>query len=109
MPGWDSTATIPLLHFLRLRSTSWQRVTRADMKSELASVSIDGREIVYRIRQTRSSGGPRIRVGTSGVEVLAPLDGSDTDPTQFLLDHSEWVVRQLERVDRLEAARRPRC
>lgn len=80
------------------------------MPGETAHISIDGRDVTYRIRQTRSSRGPRIRVGAGGVEVLAPAtSAAETDLTQFLLNHSPWLIRQLDRVDRLEAARRPRC
>ncbi len=79
----------------------------AEMTSDVARVTIDGREVTYRIRRTRSSRGLRIRVGTTGVEVLTPSD-RPSDPTQFLLDHGQWVVHQLDRVNRVDAARRPR-
>jgi predicted metal-dependent hydrolase len=49
----------------------------------------------------------RIRVKPGGVEVLLPRTRSDADAADFLTEHLDWVVAQMERVGRIHAARRP--
>jgi predicted metal-dependent hydrolase len=73
-----------------------------------ASVTIGGRQVEYRLRATKSARKLRIRVGPSGVDVIRP-DGHDaSNAEEFLLENGPWVLAQLDRVGRLQAARRLR-
>lgn len=79
---------------------------QADMNSQCATVTVNGHKIEYRVREATSNERLRIRVGVNGVDVLRPAARGDVDPEAFLLSHGSWVVEQMERVERLQGARR---
>ena len=80
----------------------------SEMGPRCASVVIDGREVEYRLRSTKSGRRLRIRVGVGGVDVIHPDSGDRLDAETFLRAHGSWVLAQLDRVHRLQAARRVR-
>lgn len=69
---------------------------------------IDGREVEYRLRLTKSARKLRIRVGVGGVDVIRPDTGDAPDVEAFLQSNGPWILAQLDRVSRLQAARRVR-
>jgi len=72
------------------------------------SVVIDGREVEYRLRLAKSARKLRIRVGVDGVDVIRPGTSEAPDAESFLQSNGPWVLAQLDRVSRLQAARRVR-
>jgi predicted metal-dependent hydrolase len=78
------------------------------MTSPQSTVIIDGRSVDFNLRATRSARRLRIRVGVGGVDVIRP-DGVDpSDAEAFVHANGPWIIEQLDRVSRLQAARRPR-
>jgi predicted metal-dependent hydrolase len=69
---------------------------------------IDGREVEYRLRATKSAHKLRIRVGVGGVDVIRPDSADASNAEEFLRANGPWVLAQLDRVSRLHAARRVR-
>jgi len=67
---------------------------------------IDGREVEYRLRATKSARKLRIRVGVGGVDVIRPERDGASNAEEFLRANGPWVLAQLDRVGRLQAARR---
>jgi predicted metal-dependent hydrolase len=83
-------------------------VIASEMGSVCASVVIDGHEVEYRLHLAKSSSKLRIRVGVGGVEVTRPDRDDVPDAEVFLQANGPWVLAQLDRVSRLQAARRVR-
>ena len=81
-------------------------MTSARASLERSAIRIGDRSISYQVRDVRSSGGMRVRVGLDGVSVLRPLGRENADPEDFLKQHSVWVFEQLDRMERLRAVRR---
>lgn len=80
----------------------------SEMGPVSASVIIDGREVEYRIRATRSARRLRIRVGVGGIDVIRPDSDDAPNAEEFLRANGAWVLAQLHRVHTLQAARRRR-
>jgi predicted metal-dependent hydrolase len=80
----------------------------SEMSPVCASVIIDGREVEYRLRLAKSARKLRIRVGVGGVDVIRSEMGDAHDAETFLQANGQWVLAQLDRVSRLQAARRVR-
>jgi predicted metal-dependent hydrolase len=70
------------------------------------SIGIDGREVEFRLRVCKSSHRLRIKMGTSGLEVVRPASCTPEEATDFLHTHSSWVSSQLERLEMLRSVRR---
>lgn len=68
---------------------------------ELATVSLEGRQVEFRVRRGRSNGKRRLRVGIGGIEVIEPKGAGSQDAQQFILTHTDWVLAQLDRLERL--------
>ena len=68
-------------------------------------IKLGGCHVEYRKVASRSARRLRIRVGLSGVEVVKPLGRSDDDVLSFLDKNEEWILDQLERVERLRKIR----
>lgn len=66
-------------------------------------MTLAGRPIDYRVVTSRAARRLTVRVGPAGVEVIQPARRRPTDLTPFLAEHAGWIVRQLERVARLQA------
>src|SRR5579872_1904088 len=102
----DSTRPTRSPSSLPLPSKNSPRAMRVDVKNQRATVSLNGRRVEYRVRDIATTDRLRIRVGMHGVDVLRPAARSNVDPEAFLLSHGSWVVEQMERVERLQGARR---
>jgi predicted metal-dependent hydrolase len=75
---------------------------------ELGTVSLDGRQIQFRVRQGRPNGKRRLRVGIGGIEVIEPNGASCAEAQEFIQTHTEWVLAQLDRIERLRDVRKVR-
>jgi len=71
-------------------------------------IFLAGREVEYRLVQSKSAMKLRVRVGIGGVEVIQPAYRSDEDVNEFLRTNAAWIVGQLDRVSRFRDVRRPR-
>jgi predicted metal-dependent hydrolase len=71
-------------------------------------ISLQGRQIEFRLVPSRTAKKLRVRVGISGVEVIHPQARSIEDVASFLLTNASWIIDQLQRVERLRGIRRPR-
>jgi predicted metal-dependent hydrolase len=69
-------------------------------------VSIRGRDIDYRVSRARPNSRRRIRVGVGGVEVLDSGENDLNAVEEFVQTHGDWVLDQLDRIDRLRSMRR---
>ena len=68
-------------------------------------IKLGGRRAEYRQVASRTARKLRVRVGLDGVEVVKPLGRSDDDVLSFLEQNEEWILDQLERVERLRKIR----
>ena len=72
-----------------------------------ASIVIEGREIKYDLRPSKSAKKLRMRVGLDGVAVVLP-QGRDADEVpQFMEAESAWLLSQIDRVEQFRNLRRP--
>lgn len=69
-------------------------------------IDIDGRTIDYRLVRSNTARKLRVRVGINGVEVIQPSERETRELEAFLKSNREWIVKHLERADRLRLVRR---
>ncbi len=72
-----------------------------------ACLHSNGRTIRYRVVQSRNARKLCLRVGPSGVEVIAPRTRPSDEIESFVRLHENWVSSQLGRIERLRGIRRP--
>ena len=72
-----------------------------DEAKKSASVVLMDRTVPFRIKSVRRGGNVRARVGPSGVEVLLPAAEREDRAAGFLRDNADWVLSQIDRVERL--------
>lgn len=63
-----------------------------------------GRRVEYRIVRSRRARKLRLRVGPNGVEVTQPARCTTKDVIGFLDTNASWILKQLQRVERLRGA-----
>ena len=68
-------------------------------------IKLGGRRVDYRLVASRSARRLRVRVGLNGIEVVQPVNRTDNDVSSFLDQNEEWILNQLERVERLRKIR----
>ena len=68
-------------------------------------IELRGRRVDYWLVASRSARRLRLRVGLNGVEVVQPVNRADEDVSAFLDQNEEWILDQLQRVDRLRKIR----
>ena len=68
-------------------------------------IKLGGRRVDYRLVASRSARKLRVRVGLNGIEVVQPVNRTDNDVSSFLDQNEEWILDQLERVERLRKIR----
>jgi predicted metal-dependent hydrolase len=66
-----------------------------------------GKTILYRWRVSSRARHYRVMVGSKGVELVTPEGVGHSQAEKFLRLHGDWVLAQLERVEKLECKRRP--
>jgi predicted metal-dependent hydrolase len=71
----------------------------------LNQIELRGRRVDYRLVASWSARRLRLRVGLDGVEVVQPVNRTDEDVSAFLDQNEEWILDQLERVERLRKIR----
>ena len=73
----------------------------------LSSIHLAGRQVEYRLIRSKVAKRLRVRVGPAGVEVVQPAAQKAGEVEAFLHANDEWIIAQLERVERLCPVRRP--
>jgi predicted metal-dependent hydrolase len=72
-----------------------------------ATIILDGRKIDYRVVRSKAARKLRVRVGPSGVEVVQPATRANGEVDTFLHGNADWILGQMDRVERLQALRKP--
>lgn len=73
----------------------------------LNSIHLAGCQVDYRLIHSKAAKRLRVRVGPAGVEVVQPAAQRAGAVEAFLHANDEWIIAQLERVERLYPVRRP--
>ena len=68
---------------------------------EQGTATLGGRVVVYTVATSPTAQKARIKVGPLGVEVVVPKSAPATRAAEFLTEQAEWVLDQLDRVERL--------
>lgn len=76
--------------------------------SSQARITVDGRQVDYRVIRSKSAKKLRIRVGVRGVEVVQPDGRSQAEVIDFIQANGPWIAGQLERVERFQSIRKPK-
>ncbi len=71
------------------------------------TISLNGRNVEYRIVLSKSASKLRVRVGPGGVAVTLPAGRDNSEAALFLRTNTAWLTDQLARVDALQSVRRP--
>jgi predicted metal-dependent hydrolase len=66
----------------------------------------DGRRIDYRVIHSPAAQKLRVRVGPNGVDVIKPKGRNADEILTFLDRNADWLMRQIERVEKLGNVRR---
>ena len=72
-----------------------------------SSIHLAGRQVDYRLIRSKAAKRLRVRVGPAGVEVVQPATHKAGEVEAFLRANDQWVIAQLERIERLYPVRRP--
>jgi len=64
-------------------------------------IETDGLKMEYRLVQSKSKRKMKVRVGLDGIEVVQPEGKNLLDVEIFLKSNRDWIMNQLERVQRL--------
>lgn len=72
----------------------------------LDTIILDGRRIDYRVVRSRAARKLRVRIGPSGVEVFQPAKRANGEVDTFLHGNADWIIGQMDRVERLQAIRK---
>jgi len=75
----------------------------------LDSINLGGRQLDFRLIPSSTAQKLRVRVGLAGIEVVQPKKRKAEEVKEFLFSHQEWILNQLERVDRFRSVRKPQC
>ena len=71
------------------------------------SIHLAGRQVEYRLIRSKAAKRLRVRVGPAGVEVVQPAARKAGAVEAFLHANDQWIIAQLERIERLYPVRRP--
>src|SRR4051794_7796627 len=69
-------------------------------------IHLGGRLVEYRVVRSTPARKLRVRVGPAGVEVVHPIGRKAPAASRFLATNEQWVLEQLDRVERLRNLRR---
>ncbi len=83
------------------------RRLKSSKPGRMERLLIAGHEVDINIIPSKFARKLRVRVGIQGVEVVQPRHRNETEVSNFLQAHAVWIVRQLERVERFHAIRKP--
>jgi predicted metal-dependent hydrolase len=73
-----------------------------------ARITVDGRQVDYRVIHSKSAKKLRIRVGVQGVEVIQPKDRDGTEVLAFVEANGQWIAGQLHRIEQFQSIRKPK-
>ena len=76
-------------------------------ESKQLEIEHKGKAIPYQWRVSSRARHYRVMVGSRGVELVTPEGVGHAQAEKFLRLHGDWVLAQLERVEKLESKRRP--
>jgi len=76
-------------------------------RRELRTGTLGGREVRYTVTVSPTASKARIRVGPAGVEVIVPRSAGPGRALEFLAEQADWVLAQLDRLERLGSIRSP--
>ncbi len=71
------------------------------------TIDLDGWKIDYRLVPSKSARKLRLRVGIDGIAVVLPEGRNYLEIEMFLKSSRDWIMNQLERVERLRQVRKP--
>ena len=69
-------------------------------------IVLRGNPVDYDLVVSKAARQTRLRVGPGGVEIVRPAVANDEDVASFLRRHEDWLLAQIDRVERLRAVRR---
>jgi predicted metal-dependent hydrolase len=80
------------------------------LKSTAAAdrISLNGREVEFRLVPSKTATKLRIRISVAGVEVIRPAGRDEHDILAFLQANSAWITNQLDRIERFRGVRKPK-
>jgi predicted metal-dependent hydrolase len=81
---------------------------KAAARSRGGTIELCGRPVAYSIRTSAGAKRRRIRVTPNGVEVVIPLNGDVASAAPFLRENEQWVLEQLDFVERSSGVVRKR-
>ena len=73
----------------------------------IKTINLNGQKVDYRLVRSKTALKLRVRVGIDGVQAVLPLDRETQELETFLQSNREWIINQLERIDRLRSIRKP--
>ncbi len=73
-----------------------------------ARVTVEGRQVDYRVIRSKSAKKLRIRVGVLGVEVIQPEGRNGAEVLEFVEANGPWIAGQLDRIERFQSIRKPK-
>lgn len=73
-----------------------------------ARITVDGRQVDYRVIRSKSAKKLRIRVGVRGVEVIQPEGRNGAEVVEFVEANGPWIAGQLDRIERFQSIRKPK-
>jgi predicted metal-dependent hydrolase len=79
--------------------------TKAVRAANHHQIELGGRQIEYRMVASQSARKLRLRVGLNGIEVVQPVGRTSEDVSSFLDQHAQWILNQVQRVERLRKIR----
>jgi predicted metal-dependent hydrolase len=71
------------------------------------TITLLSRKIEYRITRSKTARKLRVRVGPRGVQVVRPAARPEDEIAPFLRRNQDWIVRQLDRAEQLQAVIKP--
>jgi len=72
----------------------------------LNRINLGGRRVDYRLVRSKAARKLRVRVGPGGMEVVHPAGREEVDVESFLQSNAQWIIGQLDRVERFRPIRR---
>lgn len=75
--------------------------------ASLHSINLGRRKVEYRLIRSKTARKLRVRVGLASIEVVQPEARDAGEIEAFLLAHGEWIISQLERIERFRSVRKP--
>jgi predicted metal-dependent hydrolase len=71
------------------------------------TITLHERKIEYRVTRSKAARKLRVRVGPRGVQVVRPAARPEDEIAPFLRRNEDWIVRQLDRAEKLRAVIKP--